>query len=136
MEIAQIHDRRGANQAARSNYLKAAELGKTSAYTSIGNLYLGSHKECGGDNPVKGSLWAIAAYEMYQKAGDKANMAKARQYFPSAEQIFTHGMTEQIGKQMNTGCWINETGANRQDDVGLRQEFNASQDVLRQSVSL
>lgn len=109
IEIAQIHDRKGANQSARNYYLKAAENGKTSAYTSIGNMYLGSHKECASDNPVKGSLWAIAAYEMYQKAGDKSNMAKARQYFPTAEQIFTHGMTEQIGKQINTGCWINET---------------------------
>jgi tetratricopeptide (TPR) repeat protein len=109
LEIAQINDRKGSNQTARNYYLKAAEAGKTSAYTSIGNLYLSSHKECTSDNPVKATLWAIAAYEMYQKAGDKANMAKARKYFPTAEMIFTHGMTDQIGKQLNTGCWINET---------------------------
>jgi hypothetical protein len=54
-------------------------------------------------------LFSIAAYEMYEKAGDKAGMAKARQYFPSAEDIFSIGKTEMIGKQMNTGCWINES---------------------------
>jgi hypothetical protein len=46
---------------------------------------------------------------MYEKAGDKAGMAKARQYFPSAEEIFTLGKTEQIGKPVNTGCWIGES---------------------------
>lgn len=107
-DVAQIQARKGAKSNARNYYLKAAQLGDASAYTSIGNLYLGSYKECGGNDPIKGKLVYISAYEMYEKAGDKANMAKARQYFPSAEEIFTQGMTEKIGTQMNTGCWINE----------------------------
>ncbi|MDO1448283.1 tetratricopeptide repeat protein [Rhodocytophaga aerolata] len=109
VEIGQIKQRAGAKEAARTYYRRAAENGLTSAYASIGDLYLGSYKECGGGDAVKSKLVYIAAYEMYEKGGDKAGMAKAKQYFPSAEEIFTLGMTDQIGKQMNTGCWINES---------------------------
>lgn len=108
-EIAQIKQRAGAKEAARAYYRRAAENGMASAYGSIGDLYLTSYKECGGGDAVQSKLFSIAAYEMYEKAGDKAGMAKARQYFPSAEEIFTLGKTEQIGKPVNTGCWIGES---------------------------
>lgn len=108
-EIAQLKHKAGAKEAARAYYRRAAENGLTSAYGSIGDLYLTSYKECGGGDAIQSKLVYIAAYEMYEKAGDKAGMAKAKQYFPSAEEIFTLGKTDQIGKQMNTGCWINES---------------------------
>jgi tetratricopeptide (TPR) repeat protein len=108
-EIAQIKHKAGNKEGARAYYRRAAENGMASAYGSIGDLYLGSYKECGGGDAVQSKLFSIAAYEMYEKAGDKAGMAKARQYFPSAEEIFTLGKTEQIGKQLNTGCWIGES---------------------------
>lgn len=108
-EIGEAYARRGSKDAARTNFRRAAENGMTSAYASIGNLYLGSYKECGEGDVVKSKLFAIAAYEMFEKAGDKAGMANARKYFPSAEDIFQTVGSEKIGTQMNTGCWINET---------------------------
>lgn len=109
MDIAQLYHVRGSKESARNYYRKAGESGKREAYARIGDLYLSSGDACKDANPIKAKLVYIAAYEMYEKAGDRSGMSKAKQYFPSAEEIFTQGMTEKIGTQMNTGCWVGES---------------------------
>ncbi|MEM6297816.1 MAG: hypothetical protein AAF740_03905, partial [Bacteroidota bacterium] len=56
-------------------------------------------------NPVKTAAVYFAAYEMFQKAGDKGGMGRAAARFPSASQIFTQNMKE--GDQVSIDhCWI------------------------------
>lgn len=78
------------------------------AYVFIGDLYMNSYDDCkGGESRVKDRGVFLAAYEMYQKAGDSQRMASAKAQFPSIEEIFNENMTE--GQSLTVGCWINET---------------------------
>ena len=49
----------------------------------------------------------IAAYAMYQKAGNSSAMANAKSQFPSQEELFLYNM--EVGQSYTVGCWINET---------------------------
>lgn len=102
--------RTGAKQACRNYALKLAELDPNEAalaYTTIGDLYLKSGSECSnGENPVEQKAYAIAAYNMYNRAGNSQKMALARKYFPTKEEVFTEGMA---GKTVTVNCWIGET---------------------------
>jgi len=49
----------------------------------------------------------IAAYNMYQKAGNARGMKNAQAQFPSMEEIFELGMEE--GQVVKVGCWVNES---------------------------
>lgn len=109
MEIAEIYAVQGSKQAAKNYAQKALAVNpsKREAYTLIGNLYYTSGGECTNSNPVLARAIYIAAYEMYQKAGNATGMNNAKAQFPSMEDIFTHGMQE--GQKIVTGCWVNET---------------------------
>ncbi len=102
--------RTGAKQACRNYALKLAELDPNEAalaYTTIGDLYMKSGSECSnGENPVEQKAYAIAAYNMYKRAGNSQKMALARKYFPTKEEVFTEGMA---GKTVTVNCWIGET---------------------------
>lgn len=76
------------------------------AYSFVGYLYLSSGGDCTDSNPVKARAVYIAAYNMFQKAGDGAGMQKAMAYFPSKEDVFTYSMG---GQTVTLGCWIGET---------------------------
>jgi len=77
------------------------------AYESIGDLYFTSFNECKGEKDmVKDRLVFIAAYKMYQKAGDSKKMSNAKAQFPSTEEIFNGDYSK--GQAMTVGCWINE----------------------------
>ncbi|MDQ3394657.1 MAG: hypothetical protein M3512_11180 [Bacteroidota bacterium] len=110
-EMADIAIKRGQKATARDQALKAASLDpgkKESAYTLIGDLYMGSFDQCkGGVNIVNDRGVFLAAYEAYQKAGNSSRMAKAKEGFPSAEEIFNSEM--EVGQKISVGCWINET---------------------------
>jgi tetratricopeptide (TPR) repeat protein len=81
--------------------------GEKEPYTIIGNLYFNSFNECAGKSDiVKDRAVYIAAYNMYQKAGNTTQMQAARSQFPSAEEIFTMNYNE--GDVITIGCWINE----------------------------
>lgn len=78
------------------------------AYVFIGDLYMNSYDDCKeGVSRVKDRGVFLAAYEMYQKAGDSQRMASAKAQFPSIEEIFNENMKE--GESLTVGCWINET---------------------------
>ncbi len=74
-------------------------------YASIGDLYISS-SECGTKDAVEGRAYAIAAYNMYQKAGNSTKMAYARKFYPSKADVFQSGKG---GKSVTLNCWIGET---------------------------
>ena len=49
----------------------------------------------------------LAAYDMYQRAGESKKMASAKDQFPSKEDIFLVNWT--AGDTQRVGCWINES---------------------------
>ena len=78
------------------------------AYKLIGNLYYNSFDECKkGENPIYDKAVYMAAYKMFQMAGDQAGMSRAQAQFPTREEIFTWDIEE--GSSYRVGCWINET---------------------------
>lgn len=82
--------------------------GNPAAYNLIGNLYFTSFNQCqGGESKVIDRGVFIAAYDMYQKAGNKAQMQASKEQFPSIEEIFNESYEE--GQKITVGCWINET---------------------------
>ncbi|MDN5216173.1 tetratricopeptide repeat protein [Fulvivirgaceae bacterium BMA12] len=110
IEIGNIYRLRGNKTAARENYRHAvaADPSKKEAYTNIGDLYFGSFETCAKKvSMVEDRGVYMAAYKMYKLAGNSSRMAKAKEQFPSAEEIFTE--TKEVGSSMKVGCWINET---------------------------
>lgn len=110
--LSKVSAAQGKKDASRTYAKKSIALGyKTSeCYTLIGNLYMGSFKQCiEKGNPVKNRSIYIAAYEQYKKAGNTTKMNTAKAQFPSMEEIFNQNKT--IGDKVNTGCWVNETVA-------------------------
>lgn len=77
------------------------------AYETIGDLYQASLNDCREkDDIVKTRAIYIAAYNNFKLAGNSAKMAKAKEQFPSTEELFVGNY--KIGQVVNTGCWINE----------------------------
>lgn len=82
--------------------------GAQEAYNLIGNLYFVSYETCkSGESRVKDRAVYLAAYEMYQKAGNTEQMAASKAQFPSIEEIFNENYEE--GKKITVDCWINES---------------------------
>ncbi|AHM61022.1 hypothetical protein D770_13840 [Flammeovirgaceae bacterium 311] len=107
---AQLARQRGAKSEARSLAYKAAEADPSSAskaYTLIGNLYMESQECYGNQDVVADRAIYIAAYEMFQRAGDSSNMNRAKAQFPSKGELFDKNIA--AGTEMKVGCWINET---------------------------
>lgn len=110
LSMAQMYASQGNKSAARTNARKALanDPSAKKAYTMIGNLYMQSYNDCReGVSKVDDRLVFIAAYNQYKRAGDQSAMIKAKEQFPSIEEIFELGLTE--GQSMTVGCWINET---------------------------
>ncbi len=80
----------------------------TAAYNLIGNLYFTSFNECqAGESRVIDRSVYLAAYKMYERAGNTAQMQASKEQFPSIEEIFNENYEE--GQTITIGCWINET---------------------------
>ncbi|MCS6968356.1 MAG: tetratricopeptide repeat protein [Cytophagales bacterium] len=110
MELAKIAHRENKFTEARRLYKEAVSYDPANAkeaYKAIGDMYMASYQQCQGKNPVESRAVFLAAYDMYEKAGDSNGMAQAKAQFPSMEDIFTFGMQE--GIPISVGCWINET---------------------------
>lgn len=107
----------GSIEAKKGNYAGARELFQKSgaadqsnkeAWDKIGDLYYNSFDNCAKrQNVAEDRLVYIAAYEMYQKAGNSQLMAKAKAQFPSKEDIFL--LNWQTGSTHKIGCWIGES---------------------------
>jgi tetratricopeptide (TPR) repeat protein len=105
-----ILSQRGNKTGARDSYRKAvaADPSTKSAYEKIGDLYLGSFKDCAKQKSIaEDRLIYIAAYDMYAKAGDQQKMAQARAQFPSVAEIFELNWKE--GDTKTISCWVGET---------------------------
>ncbi len=86
----------------------SAKPGSKEAYNLIGNLYFTSFDDCKGEqSQVQDRAIFIAAYDMYNKAGNTAQMNASKAQFPSIEDIFNEGKEE--GDPITIGCWINTT---------------------------
>ena len=99
----------GQKSAARNYYRQSSSADPTNkdAYEAIGDLYFTSFDQCKGEKDmVKDRLVFIAAYKMYQRAGDRQKMSNAKAQFPSTEEIFNGDYNK--GQAMTIGCWINE----------------------------
>ncbi|MCS7017873.1 MAG: tetratricopeptide repeat protein [Cytophagales bacterium] len=108
IELAKIARKDGKFVEARKLYMDAVSYDPANAkeaYKAIGDMYMSSYQQCQGKNPVENRAVFLAAYDMYEKAGDSKSMAEAKAQFPSMEEIFTLGMQE--GTPINVGCWIN-----------------------------
>jgi tetratricopeptide (TPR) repeat protein len=105
-----ILSQRGNKTAARESYRKAlaADPASKAGYEKIGDLYLGSFKDCAKQKSIaEDRLIYIAAYEMYAKAGDQQKMNQARSQFPSVAEIFELNWKE--GETKTISCWVGET---------------------------
>jgi tetratricopeptide (TPR) repeat protein len=113
--IAEIHSKEGRKSSARQYAQQALEADPnlSSAYTLIGNMYFNSYEECRkNQSQVEDRLVFIAAYNMYERAGNREMMAQARQQFPTVGMLFDEN--REAGQQMTVGCWINRTVTLRQ----------------------
>ena len=102
----------GSIEVKKGNYNGARDLfrqsGSSEAYEKIGDLYYNSFDNCAKkQNVAEDRLVYIAAYEMYQKAGNNGLMTRAKAQFPSREEIFL--LNWPVGSAQKVGCWIGET---------------------------
>lgn len=118
MTKARIKSQQGNKGGAKADFMQAVSIDGTKAYeayTAIGDMYLSSG--CPGttlnpddpaqkDNPCTKKAFAIAAYNMYIRAGNSAKAAQAQAYFPTKTDVFTYSMG---GKQVSVGCFVGET---------------------------
>jgi len=101
---------KGSKSAAREAYRKAiaADPNSKAGYEKIGDLYMGSFKDCAkGQSLAEDRLVYIAAFEMYYKAGDQQKMNQARGQFPSVTELFELNWKE--GESKSISCWVGET---------------------------
>ncbi len=100
--------KRGKKQSARQYALEAAGADPSlkMAYKLVGDLYYNSFSDCKqGISRVQDRAVYLAAYEMYERAGNSRLMQSAREQFPSIQDIFELDMKE--GQSIKVGCWIN-----------------------------
>ncbi len=108
--LGDIDNKRGNKIAARENYRKAlnADPNKSEAWDKIGYLYYYSFDDCAEKKSMaKDRITYIAAYEMFQRAGNTRMMNSAKEQFPSKTEIFEHNIER--GSEDKVNCWINET---------------------------
>ena len=117
-DLANINYKKGNKAASRDFALKAVEADasvKEKAYTLIGHMYMDSFEQCKkGENMVDDRAVFLAAYDMYQKAGNTEGMANAKEQFPSKENIFNYNI--KAGDSVSVGCWINTSTTVRTRD--------------------
>lgn len=112
-----IESKKGSKTAARDLFRQACTVdgSKKDAYERIGDLYYSSSADCAKkENMAEDRLVYLAAYDMYQRAGDAKKMAMAKEQFPSKEDIFLINWS--TGDSQRVGCWINETTTIRTRD--------------------
>lgn len=110
LTIAKIHSSQGNKVSARSSARRALSFDPSNkdAYKHIGDLYMTSFNDCKKEvSQVVDRAVFFAAYEMYQKAGNGEYMTKAKEQFPTIDDIFNGGYKE--GDNIQVDCWINQS---------------------------
>lgn len=109
-EMAIQFSKKGQKSNSRKYALQAvgADPSLSKAYTLVGNLYMGSFDDCKQlKSKVDDRAIYLAAYDMYEKAGNTKGMKAAEAQFPSIGEIFDLNLNE--GSSITVGCWINVT---------------------------
>jgi len=89
--LANHYRARGMKSKSRSSAFATvkSDPSRKEAYKIVGDLYMTSYKDCRqGVSKVDDRAVFLAAYNMYQKAGDRRSMSNAEKQFPSMEEIF------------------------------------------------
>ena len=108
--LANHYRARGMKSRSRTSAYAAvkSDPSRKEAYKIIGDLYMTSYNDCRqGVSKVDDRAVFLAAYKMYERAGDRNGMSNAEKQFPSMEEIFELSLKE--GQELKVGCWINET---------------------------
>jgi tetratricopeptide (TPR) repeat protein len=110
LSLARIQSSNGDKVSSRGSARRALAFDPSylDAYKLIGDLYMTSFDDCkGGESKVVDRGIFIAAYDMYQKAGNRESMVAAKAQFPSIEEIFSENYEE--GQMIKVDCWINQS---------------------------
>jgi len=111
LDLAKLYVAQGNKGEARKYALDAAKLNgeiAKDAYSFVGNLYMNSFNECKqSQSQIDDRAVFMAAYDMYQRAGDQQGMKNAREQFPTVSDVFTANKKE--GDSIRVGCWIGVT---------------------------
>ncbi|MEQ8239094.1 MAG: hypothetical protein RIA69_07760 [Cyclobacteriaceae bacterium] len=110
LSLARIQSSNGDKVSSRGSARRALAFDPSylDAYKLIGDLYMTSFDDCkGGQSKVLDRGIFIAAYDMYEKAGNRESMAAAKAQFPSIEEIFSENYEE--GQVIKVDCWINQS---------------------------
>ncbi len=111
LDMTKLYIAQGNKPEARAVALEAAKLDQTKeseALTLIANMYMNSFDECYQQkSQIDDRAIYMAAYDLYQKAGNTALMAQAKAQFPTVSDVFTANKKE--GETIKVGCWINVT---------------------------
>jgi len=109
MSLANVYVVNGEKSKARATALAAIKLDKEvsiNAYNLIGNLYYYSFNDCKkSTDKFKDYSIFMAAYDMYEKAGNKKGMNDAKAQFPTVSERHTENRTE--GETIKINCWLN-----------------------------
>lgn len=108
LDMSKIYAQQGDKAKARTAALEAAKLDNElskEAYGFIAGLYMGSFNDCAKkQSQIDDRAIFMAAYDMYQRAGDSAGMNNAKAQFPTVSDVFTANKKE--GDAIKVGCWI------------------------------
>ena len=110
LKIAKVKNSRGLKSQARESANKALSLDPTlkDAHKLIGDLYMNSFDDCARkEDMVQDRLVFIAARDAYNRAGAYSAASKAKEQFPSKEEIFTANVYK-VGQTLTVNCWINK----------------------------
>ena len=108
MDMAKVFASQGEKSKARDAALDAAKLDSElakEAYGFVAGLYMGSFDDCAKrTSQIDDRAIFMAAYDMYQRAGDSQGMRNAEAQFPTKSDVFTANKEE--GQTIRVGCWI------------------------------
>ena len=109
MDMARIYALQNKKAKARETAFKAAETNSellAGSQSFVANLYMSSFDECAGQYSVTDDRAVfMAAYDLFQKAGDVAGMEAARAQFPTRSQAHAENYAD--GDIIDIGCWMN-----------------------------
>lgn len=106
--LGNLEIKKGNKVAARDLFFQANKIDPSNldALSKIGDLYMSAGNECNRlKSKAEDRLVYLAAYDMYARAKDAQGMIKAKNQFPSVEEIFE--MTWNKGDTKNIDwCWV------------------------------
>lgn len=109
MDMAQVYALQNMKAKARETAFKAAKTDSellAGSQSFVANLYMASFDECAGQYSVTDDRAVfMAAYDLFQKAGDTAGMQAARAQFPTRSQAHAENYAD--GDVIDIGCWMN-----------------------------